>query len=98
MSVAAPSSFSFEPLFLVLAVAGGYGYWRLATTVERPSGFRTFLFALGLVLVAVPLNSPLETIAIHYLLVMHLLQNVMIADWAPPLLPGEMGAGAQYEC
>src|SRR4029079_5244585 len=36
--------------------------------------------------VAVPLNSALETIAIHYLLLIHLLQNVMIADWAPPLL------------
>jgi putative membrane protein len=86
VSVPAPSSFSFEPLFFALAVAGGYGYWRLARTVERPSGFRAFLFVLGLVLVAVPLNSPLETIAIHYLLLFHLLQNVMIADWAPPLL------------
>ena len=37
MSVPTPSSFSFEPLFLALAVAGGYGYWRLAKTVERPS-------------------------------------------------------------
>ena len=44
------------------------------------------LFAFGIALVAVPLNSPLETIAVHYLLVIHLLQNVMIADWAPPLL------------
>ena len=35
---------------------------------------------------------------IHYLLVIHLLQNVMIADWAPPLLvlgpdPGDAGRG-----
>jgi putative membrane protein len=80
------SSFSFEPLFLALALAGGYGYWRLAKTVERPSRFRAALFVLGLVLIAIPVNSPLETIAIHYLLLVHLLQNVMIADWAPPLL------------
>jgi cytochrome c oxidase assembly factor CtaG len=80
------SSFSFEPLFLALALAGGWGYWRLARTVERPSPFRATLFVVGLFLIAVPLNSPLETIAIHYLLLMHLLQNVMIADWAPPLL------------
>jgi cytochrome c oxidase assembly factor CtaG len=80
------SSFSFEPLFLVLALAAAYGYWRLARRLGRPSGLRLALFALGLVLVAVPLNSPLETIAIHYLLVVHLLQNVMIADWAPPLV------------
>jgi cytochrome c oxidase assembly factor CtaG len=79
-------SFSFEPLFLVLAVAAGYGYVRLSRSVERPSRMRTAIFSLGLVLIAFSLNSPLETIAVHYLLVIHLLQNVMIADWAPPLL------------
>jgi cytochrome c oxidase assembly factor CtaG len=79
-------SFSFEPLFLVLAVATGYGYVRLARTEGRPSRLRASIFAAGLVLVAASLNSPLETIAIHYLLLIHLLQNVMIADWAPPLL------------
>ena len=86
MSAPASTSFSFEPLFLVLAAAAVYGYVRLAGTVDRPSRLRASLFGLGIVLVAIPLNSPLETIAIHYLLVIHLLQNVMIADWAPPLL------------
>jgi putative membrane protein len=79
-------SFSFEPLFLVLAVAAGYGYLRLSRAVEQPSRTRVAIFGLGLVLIAFSLNSPLETIAVHYLLVFHLLQNVMIADWAPPLL------------
>ena len=32
------------------------------------------------------LNSPLETIAVDYLVLFHLLQNVIISDWAPPLL------------
>ena len=86
MSAPASYSFSFEPLFLVLAAAAVYGYVRLARTVERPSRLRIALFGTGIVLVAVSLNSPLETIAIHYLLLIHLLQNVMIADWAPPLL------------
>jgi cytochrome c oxidase assembly factor CtaG len=80
------SSFSFEPAFLVLAAAAVYGYVRLAKTVERPSRGRAALFALGTLLIAASLNSPLETIAVHYLLVVHLLQNVMVADWAPPLL------------
>ena len=44
------------------------------------------LFGLGLVLVVIPVNSPLETLATERLLLIHLLQNVMIADWAPPLL------------
>src|SRR5207247_2477631 len=86
--VGAPSagSFSLEWIFLVLGAAAVYGYVRLARTVERPSAGRATLFGLGIALIAIPLNSPLETIAIHYLLVIHLLQNVMIADWAPPLL------------
>ena len=69
VSTPASTSFSFEPLFLVLAAAAVYGYVRLARTVERPSGWRATLFGLGVALVAVSLNSPLETIAIHYLLV-----------------------------
>ena len=35
---------------------------------------------------AVPVNSPLETISAHFLLMAHLLQNALIADWGPPLL------------
>ena len=79
------TSFSFEPVFLVLAAAAAYGYWRLART-HRPSRARIWVFGIGLALIAFSLSSPLETIAIHYLLLIHLLQNVMIADWAPPLL------------
>jgi putative membrane protein len=86
VSAPSASSFSFEPLFLVLSAAAVYGYVRLAKTVERPSAWRATLFGLGIALIAISLNSPLETIAIHYLLVIHLLQNVMVADWAPPLL------------
>jgi cytochrome c oxidase assembly factor CtaG len=86
LSAPAASSFSFEWIFLVLAAAAVYAYVRLAQTVDRPSAGRATLFGLGIALIAIPLNSPLETIAIHYLLVIHLLQNVMIADWAPPLL------------
>ena len=86
MSPPAPYSFSFEPLFLVLPAAAVYGYVRLARAVQRPSRLRAAIFGTGIVLIAVSLNSPLETLAIHYLLVIHLLQNVMIADWAPPLL------------
>jgi putative membrane protein len=39
-----------------------------------------------MVLIAAPLNSPLETIAVHYLLLGHLVQNALIADCAPPLI------------
>jgi cytochrome c oxidase assembly factor CtaG len=84
--VSAPpaSSFSFEPLFLALAVVAAVVYWVAAR--HDPPGRRALLFALGLLLIVGALNSPLETIAVHYLLLIHLLQNVMIADWAPPLI------------
>ena len=85
MSAPAATSFSFEPLFLVLSAAAVYGYVRLART-DRPGWWRATLFGTGIALIAVSLNSPLETIAIRYLLLVHLLQNVMVADWAPPLL------------
>jgi putative membrane protein len=81
----APSSFTFEPLFLALAVAAAVLYWR-AARAEKPPAWRIALFSVGLLLIAAALNSPLETIAANYLLLFHLLQNVMIADWAPPLL------------
>ena len=87
MIVAAPSpwSFEWEPLFVVLALLGGYAYLRAARE-RRPSRTRIAIFALGLVLVVAALCGPIETIARHYLVLFHLLGNVMIADWAPPLL------------
>jgi cytochrome c oxidase assembly factor CtaG len=49
-------------------------------------GRRVAAFAAGLVLIALALLSPIEHIALTSLLSVHLLQNVMLADWAPPLL------------
>ncbi len=79
------TSFSFEPLFLVLAGAAALLYWR-AARANRPSTWRIASFATGLFLIAASLNSPLETIASHFLLLMHLLQNGLIADLAPLLV------------
>ena len=79
------TSFSFEPVFLVLAVAAAVLYWR-AARADRPSTWRVVAFASGLFLIAASLNSPLETVASRYLLLMHLLQNGLIADLAPLLV------------
>ena len=77
--------FSWEPAFLVLAGVAAVLYaW--AARRDRPSGRRIAVFALGLVIVAASLNSPLETIASKRLLLIHLLQNALIADLAPPLI------------
>jgi putative membrane protein len=48
--------------------------------------WRRCCFAAGLLLIAVALLSPIEHIALDAMLSFHLLQNVMLADWAPPLL------------
>jgi cytochrome c oxidase assembly factor CtaG len=81
----APSSFELEPLFLGLGAAAAILYVR-STRRERPSRKQALLFTAGLLLVVGSLDSPLETIARHYLLLFHLLQNALVADWAPPLL------------
>jgi cytochrome c oxidase assembly factor CtaG len=79
------TAFSFEPLFLALAVAAAALYWR-AGRVESVPRWRVVVFASGVFLIAASLNSPLETIASKYLLLMHLLQNALIADVAPLLV------------
>lgn len=76
---------SFEPAFVVGAAAAAWLYvraWR-AAPAER---WRPWCFGAGLALIVLALNSPLGTIAVHYLVLFHLLQNVVISDWAPPLL------------
>lgn len=84
-----PYRFGFEPLFLVLAAGAVVAYvraFRAAPAGERPGRGRVWVFGLGVALVALPLNSPLETLSAHYLLLIHLLQNALIADWGPPLM------------
>ncbi len=77
--------FSFEPVFLVLGAIAAILYVRAAGR-ERPGAGRIAVFFLGLALSTIPVNSPLETLSAHYLLLAHLLQNALIADWGPPLL------------
>src|SRR3954447_2060633 len=82
---AAWTDFTYEPAFVVLALLAALLYARAARREDVP-GWKVLLFALSLVLIVAALNSPLETVAVHYLLLGHLVQNALIADWAPPLL------------
>jgi cytochrome c oxidase assembly factor CtaG len=79
-----PYAFRFEPVFLAAGALAAFAYLRAARH-ERPPWWRVALFAAGLLLVVGALNSPLESL-LYRLLLIHLLQNVMVADWAPPLL------------
>jgi cytochrome c oxidase assembly factor CtaG len=80
-----PTDFSWEPAFIVLAALAAGAYWWTARNA-RPSRWRLASFAAGLFLVAAPLNSPMETIAAKRLLLIHLVQNALIADIAPLLI------------
>ena len=47
---------------------------------------RRVAFDLGVILLVAVYVTPIETIALHYLLSVHLLQNVVTAEWAPGLM------------
>jgi cytochrome c oxidase assembly factor CtaG len=76
-------SWNPEALVLVPALAAGYGLLVRRVGVPR---WRVASFALGLALLLAVTVTPLETLALHYLLSVHLLQNVVLAEWAPALL------------
>ncbi|HVS84877.1 MAG TPA: cytochrome c oxidase assembly protein [Gaiellaceae bacterium] len=79
------TAFSFEPAFGALALAAAAAYaW--AARSDRPGSRRIASTIVGLALIGLSLNSPLETIAAKRLLLIHLLQNALIADVAPLLI------------
>ena len=71
-----------EALILVPSFALGY---YLATRGRPVPRWRVVSFAAGLALIAAVSLTPLQTIALNYLLSAHLLQNVVLAEWAPAL-------------
>jgi cytochrome c oxidase assembly factor CtaG len=52
----------------------------------RPEPWRIACFAGGSVLLVVAFATPLDTLALNYLVTAHFLQNVAVAEWAPALL------------
>ena len=74
-------SANWEALVPVAAAAAYVG----ETRVERHA-LRAASFLLGCALLVVALVTPLDTLAREYLVWGHLLQNVVLAEWAPLLL------------
>ena len=60
--------------YLAAVRRAGVGRWRLVS----------FLGAMALLLAVTV--TPIHTLGMHYLLTMHLLQNVVLAEWAPLLV------------
>jgi putative membrane protein len=72
----------FEALVLVPALAVGYA---IALRHFRAERWRITCFAAGLTLILAAFVTPLHALSLHYLLSAHLLQNVVLAEWAPAL-------------
>jgi putative membrane protein len=71
-----------ETLAFVPGLAVAYAFVLRRFPVSRA---RLWSFVAGQVLIVAAFATPLETIALHYLLTAHLLQNVVLAEWAPAL-------------
>ena len=74
---------SAEAAGLVPALALGYA---LAARTHPPGRARIGVGILALALIFAAFASPLQGLALHTFLWAHLLQNVVLAEWAPALL------------
>jgi cytochrome c oxidase assembly factor CtaG len=73
----------WDVLATIAALAGVY-FW---TQLRWPSDARRrAAFDVALILLLAVYVTPLHTIALHYLLSIHFLQNVVTAEWAPGLV------------
>jgi putative membrane protein len=75
-------SWNPEALLLVPLLAAGY---ILALRRYQAPAWRIVCFVAAMTLVLVVTITPLETLALNYLLTVHLLQNVVLAEWGPLL-------------
>jgi cytochrome c oxidase assembly factor CtaG len=76
-------SWDADALVVIPGMAAAYA---IALTRFRAPRWRIVCFAFGCVLMLAVQITPLDTLALHYLLVMHLLQNVTLAEWGPLLV------------
>jgi cytochrome c oxidase assembly factor CtaG len=80
-----PYRWSWNPEALLLVPLMSVGYVLAVRRFPAPA-WRVVCFAVAMVLLLAVTITPLETIAMNYLLVVHLLQNVVLAEWAPLLV------------
>ena len=80
-----PYAWSWNPEALVLVPLLTAGYLVAIRRFEAPR-WRVASFLAAMALLLAVTITPLETLAVNYLLVIHLLQNVVLAEWAPLLV------------
>ena len=71
-----------DAVVVVPTLVAGYTLLQAWWPSSRP---RRLAFAAAQLLILAGFATPLETVALHYLLSAHLLQNVVVAEWAPAL-------------
>ena len=79
-----PYSWSWNPEALVVVPLLTIAYLLAIRRFPAPP-WRIACFFTAMVLVLAVTITPLETLALNYLLTVHLLQNVVLAEWAPLL-------------
>ena len=79
-----PYSWSLHAEVVVLVPLLALAYAFILRRHPAP-GWRIACFLAGLGLILAVFVTPLENLALHYLLTAHLLQNVVLAEWAPAL-------------
>ncbi len=72
----------WDTLVVVPGLTAAYVWTQRRWPASPP---RRLAFAASQLLVLAVMLTPVDTIALHYLLSIHLLQNVVIAEWAPAL-------------
>jgi putative membrane protein len=81
------SPWSFEPLQIVPTVVVTVLYVRRCQTLAgqgRPvAAFRKAMFAIGILLVVLALNSPIDYLGEHDFFFLHMTQHVLLGDLAP---------------
>jgi cytochrome c oxidase assembly factor CtaG len=90
----APEPWSWQAAWVELAaVAVLVAAYVLTARRHRPSRGRVACFAGAVALLLGATVTPLATLALHYLLSAHLVQNVALAEWIPLLLVASVSPG-----
>jgi cytochrome c oxidase assembly factor CtaG len=81
------TTFNFEPLQLIPTLVVSLLYLRRTRTLARRgqpvAGWRQFTFWLGIFLVVVALNSPIDAIGEQDFFFVHMTQHILLGDLAP---------------
>ena len=79
-----PYAWSWNPeAIAILALAFGYA---IALRRHPAPAWRMACFGGAIVLLLAVAVTPIHTLGMHFLLIVHLLQNVVLAEWAPLLV------------